>query len=565
MTKLIIKNKDNLFKFTYNVATFYKQVVFDTTHKNEEEKDMKLKKLCSILLVGAMSAALLAGCGGAATEEESGAAGGAVSAGGEEEEAAFTGFEETETIDMYGLSFFGDGGLTEVMDAINAISEEQINVHVNYTPMDVATYMEQIGLMLSGGESFDLVMATAIPVVSFSTMQSQNQLTDITEYLDYYAPEMTEMMSEYLDATTVDGAIYGVPCYRIYNSSYYIIMRQDILDELGLTEEAKAIDSWSDYKAILEQVKDAQDSLPEEMQTNAVLSNQDAQGTVFTGMYSDIAADDFAGDYGFDALSDTNKIICVDETGTVQNYFATEDYKATIERAHEWYEEGLIYKDAATSSDTGDTLMMNGVTFSYVVTSEIGVESAKSSTTGYPVIAVEIHEIPIQTSVGNQWAWCVPTTSEHPEAAVAFMNLMYTNAEIENLFVYGIEGRDYDVVDGEAVLREDLSYQCSDFFFGNQFLAYPGQGTGSDFRDVAMASMEAAEISDYYGCTVNTDPIANELTAVSNVLNKYEAGLESGTTDPSTLDTMLSELESSGMPTILEYYQEQLDAWLAEQ
>ena len=160
---------------------------------------MKLKKIACILLTGAMSAALLAGCGNASTEEEGTPGGTATSAGGEDAGDAFTKFDELETIDMYGLSFFGDGGLTEVLDAINAISEEQINVHVNYTPMDVATYMEQIGLMLSGGESFDLVMATAIPVVSFSTMQSQNQLMDITEYVDYYAPEMMELMSEYMD------------------------------------------------------------------------------------------------------------------------------------------------------------------------------------------------------------------------------------------------------------------------------------------------------------------------------------------------------------------------------
>ena len=162
---------------------------------------MKWKKLVSILMIGAMAAGLMAGCGNATTEEE-GAAG--ASTGAADAEDTFTGFEETQTIDMYGLSFFGDGGLTEVMDAINAISEEEINVHVNYTPMDVATYMEQIGLMLSGGEAFDLVMATAIPTVSFSTMQSQNQLMDISEYLDYYAPEMMELMSDYIAATTVE-------------------------------------------------------------------------------------------------------------------------------------------------------------------------------------------------------------------------------------------------------------------------------------------------------------------------------------------------------------------------
>ena len=521
---------------------------------------MRFKKLMSLLVVGAMAVGLLAGCGSSEESEST------ETSTASSESSEFTGFDETVEISMYGLSFYGDDGLEEVVAAINEISEAEINVTINFTPMDVATYSEQIGLMMSGGESFDLVLATAIPVVSFSTMQSQNQLMDISEYLSVYAPETEEMMSDYLACTTVDGSIYGVPCYRIYNSSYYIVMRTDILDELGLTEEAEAIDSWSDYEAILQQVADAQDELPEEMQTNAVISNQDAQGTVLTGQYSDIATDDFSGNYGFETLSDTNKIIYVDEDGNVGNYFATDDYAAMIERVHEWYEEGLVYKDAATSSDTGDTLMANGVTFSYVVTSEIGVEQSKATATGYDVTCVEIHSIPVQTSVGNQWAWCVPTTSENPEAAVAFMELMYTNSEIENLFVYGIEGRDYELNDeGEAVLLDDLSYQSSDFFFGNQFLAYPAEGSGGDFREVSLASLESAEISEYFGCTVNTDDISNELTALSNVLTKYEPGLESGTTDPSTIETMLEELEDAGMQTVLDFYQEQLDAWLAEQ
>ena len=521
---------------------------------------MRLKKLMSLLVVGAMAVGLLAGCG-SSEESETTTEGSTAS-----ESTTFEGFEETVEIEMYGLSFYGDDGLDEVLAAINEISEAEINVHVNYTVMDTATYAEQIGLMMSGGEAFDLVMATAIPVVGFTTMQSQNQLMDISEYLSIYAPETTELMSDYLACTTVDGATYGIPCYRIYNSSYYIIMRTDILEELDLVEEAEAIDSWSDYEAILQKVYEAQDSLPEDMQTNAVICSQDGQGTVLTGQYSDIATDDFSGNYGFETLSDSTKVIYVDEDGNVGNYFATEDYAAAIERVNSWYEAGYVYKDSATASDTGDTLMSNGITFSYVNLSEIGVEQSKATATGYDVTCVEIHSIPVQTSVGNQWAWCVPTTSENPEAAVAFMELMYTNSEIENLFVYGIEGRDYEVNDeGEAVVLEDAEYQSSDFFYGNQFLAYPAEGSGGDFREVSLESLESAEISEYFGCVVNTDDISNELTALSNVLSKYEAGLESGTLDPSTLDTMLDELEDAGMQTVLDFYQEALDAWLAEQ
>ncbi len=525
---------------------------------------MKLKKIMALVLAGALGMSMLAGCGSSDSEEAATTTATDSSEDVAEDEDVFTGFEETVEIQAYGLDFFGDMD-SDVMDAINEISIEAINVSCNYTKMDVATYMEQMGLMLAGGESFDLIMATAIPVVSFSVMSSQSELMDITEYLEYYAPEMLELMEDYIDATTLNGSVYAIPCYRIYNSDYYIIMRQDILDYLGLTEQAQNISSWSEFEEIMLAVKAAQDELPEELQTTAIIGNSDADGTIITNRYIDIASDDFASHYGFDVLGDTYKFIYT-EDGVVSNYFASDDYRASLEIVAQWYEEGLVYKDAQTSSETGDTLMANGVVFAYTVQSEVGVEASKKSTTGYDVVCVKYCEVPIQTSNGDTWAWCVPVTSEEPEAAVAFLNLMYTNADIENLLVYGIEGRDYTLNDeGEACLVESPTYQSSDFFYGNQFLAYPQEGTGSDFRETSLASMLEATISPYYGVTIDTDPIANELTAISTVLDKYNPGLQSGTLDISYLDTMLSELEGAGINDVIAYYQECLDAWLAEQ
>lgn len=522
---------------------------------------MRLKKLVSIGLIAAMSAALFAGCGGSSEEEVINAQGSS-----EEEEEAL--FDDMQEIDVYAMTVFSDAGSQEVEDAINEISEAEINVHVNLNVLDVTSYMQQVGLMLSGGEKFDLLMCTAIPSVSFGTMQSQNELLDISEYLDEYAPETKELMSDYLAAMTVDGAIYGVPSYRLYNSNYYILMRKDILDQLGLTEQAEAIDSWSDYEAIMEAVANAQDSLPDELKTNSMLVNADSQGTVINCMSTDFAADAFADCYGFDVLGDGNKLIYVDEeTDTVECYFASDDYRATVERVHDWMQKGYIYKDAAISDDAADNLMKSGLTFSFTSQSEYGVKAVKEAATGYELVSVEVAGIPIQTTNGNAWGWSVPTTSDNPEAAVAFMNLMYTNADIENLLVYGIEGRDYELNDaGEACLLEDKVYQSSDFLYGNQFNAYPSEGSGSDFREKSLENMESAEVSKYFGLVVSTGDISNELTAISAVLSKYEAGLESGSSDPDeVLDQMLSELDAAGLQTVLDYYQNALDAWLAEQ
>ena len=475
--------------------------------------------------------------------------------------------DEIVEINMVGLGFFGEGGKEEVMDAINEISEAEIGVHVNYTIMDIQTYMTQVPLMIADTSAgLDLIMFNAMPTTAFTTLTAQKQLMDISEYVDEYAPETMELMAEYMPATTVGDAIYGIPAYRIYNSSYYIIMRKDILDELGLTEEAQNLDSWSAFKELLTKVHDAQDSLPAELQTNAMLTNADTQGNVMLGMYVDPAADAFADNYGFETLGDANRIIKVNDDGKVENFFASDDYRTCIERTIDFYNSDLIYKDAATAQDGADQQMANGLTFAQCTQSEYGVEQVKTNATGYEVVCVPYLDVPIQTSNGNTWGWGVPVNSEEPEAAVAFMNLMYTNPEIENLFVYGIEGRDYELNDaGEACLLDTKEYQNSDFFFGNQFNAYPSEGTGSDFREKALEQMLAAEISPYYGCVVDTDPIANTITALKAVLTKYENGLESGSAPIENLDKMLEELEGAGLQEYLDYYQTSLDEWVAQQ
>ena len=143
---------------------------------------------------------------------------------------------------------------------------------------------------------------------------------------------------------------------------------------------------------------------------------------------------------------------------------------------------------------------------------------------------------------------------------------MYTNPEIENLFVYGIEGRDYELnEEGEACLLDTKEYQNSDFFFGNQFNAYPAEGTGGDFRERALANMEEAEFSPYYGFTIDTDPLANTITALKAVLTKYENGLESGSSDIKNLDAMNKELKDAGLQELIDYYQAALDEWTAQQ
>ena len=81
---------------------------------------------------------------------------------------------------------------------------------------------------------------------------------DITDVAAQYAPRPFETIGDtVLSGVTIDGKLYGIPTYRVLNANYYIIMRGDILDELGLREQAQNMKTWADYESIMSAVKDS--------------------------------------------------------------------------------------------------------------------------------------------------------------------------------------------------------------------------------------------------------------------------------------------------------------------
>lgn len=516
------------------------------------------RRLVALLMVSMLGTALLAGCGG--TQEEA----------ADESSAAEQSDEDVTEINLYAITLGQTDGVAEVEDAVNEIAESEIGVHVNLTLMDANSYMEQIGLMLAGGESMDLMQITPLGTVGFNSCYSQNQLMDISGYLDEYAPELSETVGDYMAGMQINGGQYGVPGYRLLNSDMYFYMRADVLDQLGLREEAESADSWSDVEAIFEKVYAAQDSLPEELRTTSMISNSGGQGDVITVQPAMVGSDAWSEGSGYDTLGDSYYIVGVDdETDQVFSWYESEDFYNEISIVKSWYDKGYVYKDAALSQDTfGDTNMSTGIAFSNVAFSEPGVQQSKEAATGYELVCLKVSTGPVTTGSARSWGWAVPTTAEEPEAAVSFLNLMYTNETIENLLVYGIEGRDYELnEDGEAVVLEDALYTSNDFLWGNQFLAYPGAGQGGDFRETSFAEMQEAGISKYYGCSVDVDSISNELTAVNNVISQYYANLVSGSSSDLDGDyqAFIDALKAAGVDTVIETYQSALDSWLAEQ
>ncbi len=546
------------------------------------------RKWLALVLAGAMTVTMAAGCGNSeASANQDGTAGtqqaagdsagdgseatGSEASGGASDDsaaAAGTAVDWDDIIDI-NLLFVSMGpvptGVEAVEEEINKITEAEINTHVNMEIIEIGSYDQQVNLKLSSSEPLDLIMTMPGGPASFTNMRSQGQLQDISDLLEIYGQDILDTVGDIMAATTVDGSIYAVPVYRDLSSSEYIVMRTDVLEDLGLLEKAQNMTSMTEYEEIMDAVANS-----EEWSYLAPIG-AGAGILIFTSGGGCIGGDSFADMTSFDMLGDTMYLVGVNPDGsdpTVQLTYASDEYRAMYEQVKDWYDRGFVYKDAQTEKATGSELIKSNVAFSFITDGEYGIADAQAQQCGMPVTCVPILSYPISTGTCTKFTWGVPSSAKEPEAAIAFLNLMYTDSRINNLMAWGIEGVDYEVTDGIAHFvegNENPAYHMADYLVGNQFLVTPWEGAEADRREITKELMDSTPLSAYLGFSADLSSVTNELSAVNNVLAEFRPQIETGMASEEVYQDFQDKLASVGADKIVAAYQEQLNAWLAQQ
>ena len=533
----------------------------------EEKRNMKKgKAILALVLIAALLLTLFAACGqseepsnsntgdqtgGNETGGETGGNNGEIDYGEDED-------EEMANIEFYffDLRMTGADYGEHVVEAINAITEEKINTHVNITYMVIGDFLTKVQLAIGGGEQVDVISLAVTSTIA--TMYTNTMLTDITDYMQQYGAETLELMADYLGPYTYGDRLYGIPTYRNYCTNSYIIMRKDILEEIGMLEQAENISTWSEYEEIMAAVT-------EKYAGTGLYATAKGAGTSVLANTS-IGGDNFSDILRYDTLGDATGMVRSDNDGHIMLSVAQPEYEAGLQMVREWYDNGWVYPDSSITDAHGDELMKQGVAFSTLQGSETGIETVKSTSIGYEVICPMMTEGIISTSTLTSWGVGVPITAEEPEAACKFINLLYTDPEIMNLLIWGVEGVDYEMVDGQVQQPADGGYYYqADFLIGNNTLLKPLYGNGADFFDKVARINEEADRSPYLGFALETGELELLTSQITAVTDQYSQSLACGEYTAEAYQEYLSKLEAAGVQDYLDAVQSQLDAWLAAQ
>ncbi|HPJ03077.1 MAG TPA: ABC transporter substrate-binding protein [Candidatus Limiplasma sp.] len=445
--------------------------------------------------------------------------------------------------------------LATVEEAINQITREKIGVEVELMPIMIWDYSSTVSLALQGGEQVDIFQTLG----DLNTSISNGMSMDVTDLVAQYAPEAAELIgANWLAATSHNGRLYGLPTFKPIALTPMLVYRQDIADALGL--DMSAVNSVADIGAVLEAVKAG---YPDMTPLAAVNTGNIGLGLTVPDV-----------DYLTDNYFSPKGVLMNDEL-TVVDFYASDAFTQLCNTAREWYLNDLVMKDAATTSSTAAELMSSGNYFAYLASYSYPeadtAASLEAQTGGYDLGAKIVSSAFLDTSSINALTWCVASTSKVPEAAVKFLNLTFTDPDVVNLIIYGLEGRDYVLSDGfmsypEGQEASTVPYtaQLSCGTLGNFFIMYPMAGTDPESLAWELEQNQNAKTSVAMGFTFDSSSVKTEYTAVTNVIEQYLPGLICGSVDPATeIPVFLERLQEAGIGDIIAAKQAQLDAWVA--
>lgn len=496
------------------------------------------KKIVSLLLSMAMMVTMLSGCGGTTANTDSGSN---VQTGAESK-------DEVETINVTYFSFNSFDDTAMVEEAVNKISEEKIGVKVKLNAMEGGQYMSQQTMLLSGSEDIDLIVT---PLVTDA--MNSGAFADMTDLVEEYGQDIKEILGENLEAGKYHGCLYGLPNLHEYASTPLLVYSVDIAEELGL--DMSSVNTLEDLDSILSQVVEAYPN----MSTPLYTSNS---SSCLSSAYHD-----------WDTLGDNLGVVMFDgESDKVVNLYETEKYKKLVSTLHDFSNKGYLNTDAAVLTENYWNLVPEKMSFGCIINQHELIAEEYTPSTGVNLAFVPLADAYKTTSNVTTFLWRIMSTSEKQVSAMKFLNLLYSDAEVEDLICNGIEGTHFQITeDGKYTFPEGIDFANSTYYpnigwvMPNGWIAGEWVGDIENYGEKMTAYNDGAKVSPAYGFIFDSSNVANEVTACTNIVQQYCNSVEeNGTVDVDSAIAELNQaLKEAGIDAVIEEKQKQYDEYLA--
>ncbi len=533
------------------------------------------KRWTSAFLAALMAAsACLSGCGSAGSGAQASASGSQADGSSE---------LEPVTIQMW---LGGPGKQKDsdmVWEAFNEKLQEYVpNTTVEITVIPTSEYAEEYNQMLASGEAVDLTWIASWVTGSTELIRDEN-LMPLDDLLDQYGQGIRETLGdEVIDMHrySEDGKLYYLIAWQgLYSNVRAFKVPTELAELAGDTwlEDTQAVVDkwWNHYESTddLQAVFDQLDIYLSALKDNGKLYGGIAQNVLGAWLYPQR----FSSENSLQAYN--VGVQHMDDTFTVIDAIQSDYFRVYAKNMADFYKKGYIRSDIA-SLETGalsfvtngeytpNTLVMD--THNALTDDTAEIYSAQAGT---DISLIQIEEKGY-LSRGDATATAIPYCADEPERAMMVLNALYTEPELYQLLIYGIEGTHYtDNGDGTITTpygnqgQSDSDYGLWKWTIGTCKNSLVTQADTPGYYEELEEKEKDALVSSFVNFTWDDSAVADVVASLQAIDGEYKDMIDQGYTGDNweaTLDQWIAERKAAGVDRVIEDMQAQIDAYVEE-
>ncbi|MEG2595267.1 MAG: ABC transporter substrate-binding protein [Ruthenibacterium sp.] len=490
----------------------------------------KSTRIFALLCTFIMSLTMLSGCAGKAASTPTAVSGSTAAAVDE---------KDMPTLIWWNIGKQPDD-LEESMVEINKYIAEKIGVKVDFRMANWGDWDTKMNTILNSGEAFDIMFTNNTKYVN---QVATGAFADITELVQSASPELFSFIpADVWDGTKIGGRIYSVPTYKDSSITQYWMFDDQYVQKYKI--DTAAIKTLTDLDKPFRAMKEGEGETFYPLQL--------AQGSPFNGFFYQYYDGLAAGlePLGVSLNGKDHKVVCTLEQEDIQN---------NLKQLHTWYQDGIINPDAPTLIEQAKKLPFNtaqgypGAEAQWQILQ--GVDKYDTFQVFGPMYMTET----IQGSLN-----AISANSKYKEESLKLLQLVNTDPKLRDMFAFGLEGKHFEYTGDKVVKKLTDTWTIPMYSVATFFTMSTLNDAPADQWEQVRQLNEKAEKSVCLGFALDVTNLQTEIANCKSTWDKYRFEMLTGASDPAVaIPACVKELKSSGLDTIMQEAQKQLDAYYA--
>ena len=470
-------------------------------------------------------------------------------------------------------------------DKVWAAFNEQLqqyvpNTTVEFIDVPFEEYSEKFSQVLASGEGVDLAWTGWL--INKPQNIADGNLMPLDDLLAEYGQGIVDILGEEvveIHRNAADGKLYYLPSWQglCGERRGWLVVTEiaELAGDTWIEDTEAALNKWrnnysgiEDFQAVLDQATKYLAAAKEAGKLGAGINTGRAFGwSMYNGMYS------FLGVGGAEI-----GITYCDGTFTVKDGVAGEHYKLYAKTMADWYKEGYIRSDIMSVDTSTLTTPKNGeiTDTTYVFSCDPYLTEADQEA-AIADAGMDMTYLPIEENayliLGGDTSYAIPYCADEPERAMMVLNAIYSQPDLYNTLIYGIEGEDYTKnADGTittsyvgASPTADDSYGIQRWIIGSCKNALINNGTDPNYYADLEALEETARVNPFLNFTFDRTNVEGICASILNVYYEYGPQLDNGVAGDNweeLYNNYMAARKDAGIEELVTEFQNQLNAYI---